>query len=144
MITGVGREADASLDANPARYMQPYFSNSTEASRGFRDLGRVWERLGKRKKIAELSAWGQKLQREAAELEDDIQISISRSMLKVDDENILPAIAGVKQPFHVAVPGDPSDPQFRSYRAYVEMMDSGILNEAQVKNMVDPVRDITT
>ena len=58
-------------------------------------------------------------------------------MLKVDDENILPAIAGVKQPFHVAVPGDPSDPQFRSYRAYVEMMDSGILNEAQVKNIVE-------
>ena len=136
MIAGWS-EADASLDANPARYMQPYFSNSTEASRGFRDLGRVWERLGKRKKIAELSAWGQKLQREAAELEDDIQISISRSMLKVDDENILPAIAGVKQPFHVAVPGDPSDPQFRSYRAYVEMMDSGILNEAQVKNIVE-------
>ena len=38
MIAGWS-EADASLDANPARYMQPYFSNSTEASRGFRDLG---------------------------------------------------------------------------------------------------------
>ena len=136
MIAGWS-EADASLDANPARYMQPYFSNSTEAARGFRDLGRVWERLGKAKNSAELSAWGQKLQHEAGELEHDIQSSISRSMLKVDGEDILPAIAGVKQPFHVAVAVDPSDPQFRSYRAYVEMMDSGILNDAEVKNIVD-------
>jgi hypothetical protein len=58
-------------------------------------------------------------------------------MLSIDGESILPSIAGVKQPFHVAVPADPSDPQFRSYRAYVEMMDSGILNEAQVKSIVD-------
>jgi len=136
MIAGWS-EADASLDANPARYMQPYFSNSTEADRGFRDLGKVWERLGKTKNNAGLSGWGKKLQLEASDLEHDVQVSISRSMLSVDGQSILPSIAGVKQPFHVAVPADPSDPQFRSYRAYVEMMDSGILNGAQVKSIVD-------
>jgi hypothetical protein len=39
-------EADSCLDPDPPRYMQPYFGNSTEAARGFRDLGRVWQRLG--------------------------------------------------------------------------------------------------
>jgi hypothetical protein len=51
-------EADASLDPEPQRYMQPYFSNSTEAARGFRDLGRVWEKIGKQRKNSELIAWG--------------------------------------------------------------------------------------
>ena len=47
MIAGWS-EADACLDADPPRYMQPYFSNSTEAARGFRDLGFVWEMIGKK------------------------------------------------------------------------------------------------
>ncbi len=136
MIAGWS-EADASLDPDPPRYMQPYFSNSTEAARGFRDLGRVWERIGKEKSRAELVRWGQKLQRESEELSADIQRSISRSILTLGGEVILPAIAGVKEPFHVAVARDKTDPQFRSYRAYMEMMHSGILTADQVKMIVD-------
>jgi hypothetical protein len=136
MIAGWS-EADACLDPDPPRYMQPYFSNSTEAARGFRDLGRVWEKLGKQRHNAELSAWGQKLQRESQDLEHDIQMSISRSILNLDGERILPAIAGVNEPFHIVVPHDKTDPQFRSYRAYMEMTYSGILTKDEVKMIVD-------
>ena len=45
MIAGWS-EADACLDPDPPRYMQPYLSNSTEAARGFEDLGAVWEKVG--------------------------------------------------------------------------------------------------
>jgi hypothetical protein len=38
MISGWS-EADACLDPDPPCYMQPYLSNSTEAARGFEDLG---------------------------------------------------------------------------------------------------------
>ena len=136
MIAGWS-EADASLDPDPPRYMQPYFSNSTEAARGFRDLGRAWEKIGKQKADARLASWGQKLQRESEELSADIQRSISRSVLDIAGEHILPAIAGVKEPFHIAVARDKTDPQFRSYRAYMEMMYSGILTADQVKMIVD-------
>jgi hypothetical protein len=136
MIAGWS-EADASLDPDPPRYMQPYFSNSSEAARGFRDLGKVWEKLGRQRKDSELTAWGRTLQRESEELQSDIQTSISRSRLTVDGETILPAIAGVKQPFHVAVPLDQTDPQYRSYRAYMEMMESGNLTADEVKMIVD-------
>jgi hypothetical protein len=136
MIAGWS-EADACLDPDPPRYMQPYFSNSTEAARGFRDLGRAWEKIGKLRKNTELTAWGQKLQREGAELEKDVQTSISRSLLKLNGETILPSIAGVKEPFHIVVPRDESDPQFRSYRAYMEMMYSGSLSKDQVKLITD-------
>jgi len=130
-------EADASLDPEPQRYMQPYFSNSTEAARGFRDLGRVWEKIGKQLKNREFIAWGQRLQREAAELRKDLEAAIARSILAVEGEKILPAIAGVKEPFHIVVPRDNRDPQYRSYRAYMEMMYSGSLSQEQARMIHD-------
>jgi len=136
MIAGWS-EADACLDPDPARYMQPYFSNSTEAARGFRDLGHVWEKIGKQRGDAELTAWGERLVRESEELQKDIQTAISRSILQSDGKAVLPAIAGVKEPFHIAVPRDEKDPQFRSYRAYMEMLYSGNLTAEQVKMVVD-------
>lgn len=129
-------EADACLDADPPRYMQPYFSNSTEAARGFRDLGHVWIRIGNKTGNVELASFGRRLVREAAELRADIQTAISRSMLNYNGETVLPAIAGVKEPFHIAVPRDDTDPQFRSYRAYMEIMYSGSLTKEQVRTIV--------
>ena len=136
MIAGWS-EADACLDADPPRYMQPYFSNSTEAARGFRDLGKVWEQIGKKSGDTELTAWGQRLAREAEELQKDIQTSISRSIIQSEGKPVLPSIAGVKEPFHVVVARDETDPQFRSYRAYMEMLFSGNLTKEQVKMVVD-------
>jgi hypothetical protein len=136
MIAGWS-EADASLDPEPQRYMQPYFSNSTEAARGFRDLGHVWEKIGAQQKDGSLRAWGRRLQREAVELRKDIDAAISRSILTVDGERILPAIAGVKEPFHIVVPQDNRDPQYRSYRAYMEMTYSGSLTKEQARLIHD-------
>jgi len=130
-------EADASLDPDPPRYMQPYFSNSAEAAQGFRDLGRVWSRIGKQQHSAELVTWGDRLVRESTELQSDLQTSISRSLLRDGSETILPSIAGVKEPFHVVVPRDPTDPQFRSYRAYMEMMYSGLLTQGETEQIVN-------
>ncbi|HVX67699.1 MAG TPA: hypothetical protein VHA11_13890 [Bryobacteraceae bacterium] len=136
MIAGWS-EADACLDPDPPRYMQPYFSNSTEAARGFRDLGRAWEKIGAKNGDAGLSAWGKRLVREAAALRADIDTAISRSMLDYDGEKILPSIAGVKEPFHIVVPRDTTDPQYRSYRAYMEMLHSGSLTKEQVRTIVN-------
>src|SRR5262249_34311417 len=130
-------EADASLDPEPQRYMQPYFSNSTEAARGFRDLGRVWEEIGKQRRDRRLIAWGERLRHEAAAMRIDIDTAISRSILTVNGERILPAIAGVKEAFHIVVPRDNRDPQYRSYRAYVEMMYSGSLSKEQARMIHD-------
>jgi hypothetical protein len=49
----------------------------------------------------------------------------------------LPAIAGVIEPFDVACRRDSLDPQFRSYRAYMEMLYSGNLTREQVKLVAD-------
>jgi hypothetical protein len=135
MISGWS-EADACLDPDPSRYMQPYFSNSTEAERGFRDLGAVWERIGHVRGRSELEAWGRTLQQEARRLASDLQTAITRSMLTNTQPPCLPAIAGVKEPFHVAAVKDRLDPQYRSYRPFMEMLYSGNLTRQQVETIV--------
>jgi hypothetical protein len=135
MIAGWS-EADSCLDPDPSRYMQPYFSNSAEAARGFRDLGRAWQRIGVSTGRPELVSRGRKLVKESDDLKADMEIAITRSMLTRDGEHVLPAIAGVKEPFDVAVRRDPLDPQYRSYRAYMEMLFSGILPATDVKSII--------
>jgi hypothetical protein len=78
-------EADSCLEPQPARYMQPYFSNSSEAVRGFADLGAAWERIGKMQHGADLSDWGASLRRESKDLSADLQTSIERTMLTGTD-----------------------------------------------------------
>jgi len=136
MIAGWS-EADACLDPEPLRYMQPYLSNSTEAARGFEELGAVWEKVGRKEHQLDLARWGQELRRESRALTTDLQQAIARSMLTNTQPPCLPAIAGVKEPFHIAVARDKLDPQFRSYRAYVEMLHSGNLTRTQVETIVN-------
>lgn len=130
-------EADSALDPEPSRYMQPYFSNSTEAARAFHDLGLVWIALADSTANPDLARWGNRLGQEAMGLRRAIDASLSRSRLTVDGRQVLPAIAGVREPFHIAVQRDRADPQHRSYRAYMEMMYSGILSAADVRAIVD-------
>lgn len=135
MIAGWS-EADSCLDPDPPRYMQPYLSNSTETERGFRDLGAVWERIGRAKRRPELAAWGLRLREEASAIANNLQNAIARSMLTNTQPPCLPAIAGVTEPFDVALKADKLDPQFRSYRAYAEMLHSGNLTRDQVNSIV--------
>ncbi len=51
-------EADSVLDSEPGRYMQPHFSNNTEAARGFRELGATRTQLGELRGDADLAARG--------------------------------------------------------------------------------------
>ncbi len=135
MIAGWS-EADSSLNPDPGRYLQPYFGNSTEAARGFHDLGAVWERLGRERGDAALARWGAELESEAAALERDIQQAITRSLLADYAPACLPAIAGARVPFHLAVARDPLDPLHRSYRSYMEMLFSGDLTRGQVETII--------
>ncbi len=130
-------EADSVLEPDPARYMQPYYANSTEAARGFRELGAVWTRLGESRGNDELAAWGRQLAGEGDALARDVQTSIARSLLRVDGETVLPSIAGAIEPFHIAVARDRSDPQYRAYRGNMEMLFSGLLTPEQANLVID-------
>src|SRR5262249_23715538 len=70
-------------------------------------------------------------------LSADLQTAMQRSLLHVDGETILPAIAGAREPFHVVLQRDRADPQWRSYRSYMEMTYSGMLTPEQIATVID-------
>ena len=129
-------EADSCLEADPDRYVQPYLSNSSEAVRGFADLGAVWEELGETHRDDGLTTWGRRLTAASGELLDDLRTAVERSMLTDVQPPCLPSIAGVEAPFHVAVQQDNVDPQFRAYRVNSELLHSGVLDTSHVRTIL--------
>jgi len=121
-------EADSCLDPDPERYRLPYFSNTTEAVRGFRELGAAWRAMG--------DAEGDKLVQEADAMERDLHESIKRSTITSGGLACIPSIAGAGGAFDVACQRDGDDPQARSYRAYNEMLHSGVLTPEEVATIV--------
>jgi hypothetical protein len=126
-------EADSCLESDPGRYVLPYYSNSTQAVRGFADLGHAWRRIGADHDDEALAAHGEALIAASAELATDIQRSLERTGAAA---GVPAVIAGVAEPFDVAVARDQHDPQFRAYRAYAEMCWSGCLTEPQLARIV--------
>jgi hypothetical protein len=125
-------EADSSLTIDPPRYAQPYFSNSAEAVSGFEQLGEAWQALGLKRNDASMVSLGQRMLREGAALRRDLDVSLSRSLIKEGNEQYLPAIAGADLLPDAAQALDSGDPQWPSYRVFMEMLDSGALEEEQI------------
>lgn len=126
-------EADSVLEPEPERYVQPYFSNSAEAVRGFGDLGSVWEQIAAANGDALLAETGRALRMEGKELNADLRTAITRTRGTSPAPDYFPAIAGARELPDAAVRRDVKDPQFRAYRTYTEMLFSGVLTREQVE-----------
>jgi hypothetical protein len=97
----------------------------------------VGQSIGQAPGDAGLTAWGASPAADGEPLDADLHTAMARSLLTVAGETILPSIAGVREPEHIAVPRDNSDPQYRGYRAYIELMHSGLLTQAQLDMIAD-------
>ena len=117
-------EHDSSLKIDPYRFMQPHFSNNAEAARGFHDLGEVWVEIGRKLRDVHLESEGRTMLQESVEIKKDMDSAIERSI----DRSKLP-------PYVPAVAGD--TPTYGKGRAYVEMLESAELTEAQAKAVRD-------
>ncbi len=126
-------EADSCLEADPARYWQPYLSNSAEAARGFVDLGRALAAHPD----PSVAAWAGMLVVEGEELREELLVAIERSRFDDVEPPCIPVVAGASAPFHIAVAADMADPQFRAYRANMELLHSGVLDADDVRTIVD-------
>jgi hypothetical protein len=132
----VGRhEADISF-VNPTLgtmdYEQPYFSNSTQAWRGLRDLGLTWMTVGERRDDLEWVARGKALVKEAAELRKDVYRAIELSILYDGDLPHLPVIAGSKRS-HGDAPFRSCPESYDENRVWSEMMHSGMVTPQTVE-----------
>ncbi len=136
----VGRhEADISFDTPTLRsqdYERPYFSNSTEAWRGLRDIGRAWRAMGSRRNDEELTARGARLLEEAEVLADDVRRAVDRSWIERDGVRTLPLFAGARA-LHLDAPYRSCPESFDENRVWSEMLYSGILDRQSVETILD-------
>jgi len=113
-------EHDSSLKVHPYRFMEPYFSSNLEGARGFADLGQAWIDMGKKLSDPKLQAEGTRLLQESAAMDKDVETAINKSIDRTQSPAYIP-------------PMPVNGPIYGRGRVYVEMLDSGMLPEAQAK-----------
>jgi len=117
-------EHDSSLKVDPYRFMQPHFSNNAEAARGFHDLGEVWLEMGRRHGDAGFEKRGRDVLLDSAQMKQDMESAIDRSMDHTQKPPYVPAVAG-------------DAPTYGKQRAYAEMLESAELTEKQARAVTD-------
>lgn len=117
----------------------PYFSNSTEAWRGLRDIGRTGQSLGEKNGNAEWIEHGAALEKEAAELHEDILHALAESVLRDRGADFLPAIAGSKE-YYYDYPYRSCPEAFDDNRVWCEMMHSGMVPKKYVDMILRDAR----
>ncbi|SRR5579875_325453 len=113
-------------------YERPYFSNSTEAWRGMRDLGLCWAKIGQQLGNPGLVRRGEGLQAEAAALARDVARAIERSWVWRDGTPTLPLFAGATM-LHLDAPYRSRPEAFDEDRVWSEMLHSGLLGRETVE-----------
>ena len=131
-------EADISFDTESLAsmdYERPYFSNSTEAWRGLRDIGHIFGTAGRHRGDETLISDGKTLVAEAEELARDISRAIERSWSDRDGIRSLPLIAGSDK-LHLDAPYRSCPESFDENRVFSEMLYSGVLGKEVVTSIV--------
>jgi len=117
-------ENDSCYGKDPTQFMLPYFSNSTEAIRGFRDLGRVLKQIGQKISDDNLVNEGEHMINESDKMNEDLHKAIERSTIHGQDSPFLPSVAGRKEPW-LWIDG----------RVYSTMLFSGVLTKNEVETV---------
>ena len=128
MIRG-RQEADSSFvtaDLALSDYDQPYWNNSAEAWRGFRDLSRAWARLATLKSDDRLAGDARELAASATVLREHLNVSVERSILTDRDMPYLPTYAGGTK-YHLDSEYRSTPESFDDNRVWTEFMGSGLI-----------------
>jgi hypothetical protein len=107
-------EHDSCLKEKPYDLIQPFFSNSADASRGFTDMGRVFVEVGRKSANKALAEEGTTMVREAEEMKKDLYAGIQKTMRTNTVPPFLPGTAGDKTNVFQG-------------RVHAEMMQSGLM-----------------
>lgn len=137
-------EADISFDSatlGEHDYEQPYFSNSAEAWRGLRDLGREWRRIGAELERGDLLDLGAALEREADALRADLLHAIDASWRPAAGRVGLPLFPGAAM-LHFEAPYRSRPEAFDENRVWAELLGSGALGAATVRTLLDYVGSV--
>ena len=102
----------------------PYYSNSAQAWRGLRDIGRAWRAIGEKDRVPGLIDRGDRCLREAGGLKEDLIRSMEASVLRDRDMPFLPPIAGSKE-YYYDFPYRSCPASYDDNRVWCEMLHAG-------------------
>jgi hypothetical protein len=117
-------------------YDRPYLSNTGEAWRGLRDLGRTLVHLGRNAQDAALTDRGESLGQIAAEMFGDAQRGVERSWLTKDGVTGLPIIAGDRT-FYWEHPYRARPESYDENRVWSELLFGGTATRETVEKIWD-------
>ena len=133
-------ESDACLAANPEIWWLPYYSNNAWASRGLRDIARVWTQMehsapphvpGK-----EAQAWAQR----SKALADATAAAIEKNTWKDKTPPYIGTFPGPKLMFRESLAQERPSPQQWAHRPYSELLQADVLPAELANRVIDCMR----
>ncbi|KAF2425808.1 hypothetical protein EJ08DRAFT_384261 [Tothia fuscella] len=124
-------ESDASLNATPDLYWQPYFSNSAMAARGLRDISTIEPVFREH-----ISNWKNR----AAQLTNRTIDAITTSIHRTKTPQYVPVLPGSNLTFRESMAKEKPSPQAWSHRLYTELLHSAILPPSLTNLVINTMR----
>jgi len=129
-------ESDSCLSSKPMTWWLPYFANSAFASRGLKDLARVWLEVSAAKAAAAAS---EHLAKEWLSRSNTLEVAVVAAMRKDIRHDITPPyigpFPGTSMTFRDSLAKERPSPQQWPHRPYAELLQADIL-PADLANLV--------
>lgn len=132
-------EADISFDSGTLgvyNYERPYFSNSAQAWRGLRDLGRELHRIGGSLGRADITQLADRALMAADGLRADLLRAIDASWRPARGEEGLPLFPGAEL-LHFEAPYRSRPEAFDENRVWAELLGSGVLDRRTTEKLLE-------
>ena len=132
-------ESDSCLMPEPMIWWLPYFANSAFASRGLKDLSRVWLEITKPKSeqaLPQVSDW----ERRSKILQDAVVASMEKNVRRDMQPPYIGTFPGTKLTFWESMAKEHPSPQQWPHRAYAELLQADVLPEKMANLVIDCMR----
>jgi hypothetical protein len=128
-------ESDSCLAATPQLWWLPYYANSAFASRGLRDLGRVWPIISPSSKQS-ADTW----LRQGATMQDAVVQAIRKNTRHDMNPPYIGTYPGPTMPFREALAKEHPSPQGWPHRPYCELLQADVLPPELANLVIDCMR----
>ena len=132
-------ESDSCLSSKPVTWWLPYFANSAFASRGLKDIARVWPAIGGSKAAASEHPAKEWLSRSKT-LEDAVVAAMRRDVRHDITPPYIGPFPGTSMTFRDSLANERPSPQQWPHRPYAELLQADVLPPDLANLVVDCMR----
>lgn len=120
-------ESDSCLGPTPSLYWKPYYANSAFAARGFNDIARAWEELGRAQRVPEMEKAAQQWRQRSQVLRSRTIESLQANLQKDKTPPYIGIFPGARLEFRQSLAQEHPSPQQWAHRPYAELLQADVL-----------------